>query len=149
MGAAAKERAGFHTWSESSSGIIGDPAKLSGAYHASPSIRSASSAAFFPCQTDAPRALRGLAAQAAASQWPTWAWHPFLWAAPKLQDVDDVKRIAQLLLEWPKDSFSEIAADASWWLKEAAKVLDENLLWALWDRITEASLQQIEKAHDE
>lgn len=150
-----KEQAGFHIWSESSSGIVGDPAKLSGVPAAqliSAAKRAADERDFLEgdawqalCQTDAPRALRGLAAQAAASQWPAWAWHPFLWAAPKLQEVDDIKRIAQLLLEWPKDSFSEIAADASWWLKEAAKVLDENLLWPLWDRITEASLQEIEK----
>jgi hypothetical protein len=152
-----KDRAGFHMWSESSSGIVGDPARLSDVPDAqliSAAKKAADDADFLEgdawqalCQTDAPRALRGLAAQAAVSQWPAWAWRPFLWATPKAQDVESVTRVAQLLLEWPKDSFSEIAADASWWLNEAAKTLNEDLLWPLWDRIAEASLQEIHEAH--
>ena len=150
-----KDRAGFHIWHEGSTGIVGDPARLSGVPDAqliSAAKKVADEADFLGgdawqalCLTDAMRALRGLEAQAIAGQWPAWAWHPFLWAAPKLLGVDDVSRVAKLLLEWPKDSFSQVAADASWWLNEAAKTLEEDLLWPLWDCIAEASLQNIEE----
>lgn len=154
-----KNQAGFHSWHESGSGIVGDPAKLRDVPDAQliPAAKKAKDEADFLdgdawqalCQTEASRALRGLAAQAAADQWPAWAWHPFLWAASKLQDVESVRRVAQLLLGWPKGSFAEIAADASWWLHEAAKTLDEDLLWPLWDRIAEASMQETsEEEHD-
>jgi len=123
-----KEQAGFHIWHGSSGA----------SFHEGDAWR-------VRCETDAPRALQDLAAQAADSQWPASAWTTFLWAAPKLQDVNDVKLVAQLLLKWPKDSFSEITAVASWWLKEATKTLDENLLWPLWDRIAEASLQEVKE----
>lgn len=152
-----KDQAGFHIWHEGSSGIVGDPTKLSGVPDAeliSAAKKAAGEAQFLEgdawqalCLTDAPRALRGLAAQAAASQWPAWAWHPFLWATKTLQDANDVTLVAQLLLRWPKDSFLEVAADASWWLNEAVKTLDEDLLWPLWDHIAEASLQKLEEAH--
>lgn len=154
-----KDQAGFHIWHEGSSAIVGDPARLSGIPDAqliSAAKKAADEADFLEgdawqalCQTDVPRALLGLVAQAAVCQWPAWAWRPFLWATPKAQDVESITRVAQLLLEWPKDSFSEIAADASWWLKEAATTLDEILLWPLWDRIAEALLQEIRETHDE
>jgi len=149
-----KDRAGFHIWHEGSSGVIGDPAKLSDVSDVdliSAAKKVVDEADILEgdawqalCQTDAPRALRGLEAQAAAGQWPAWAWHPFLWAATKLVGVDEVKRIAKLLLEWPKDGFSEVATAASSWLNEAAKTLEGDLLWALWDRIAEASLPDTE-----
>jgi hypothetical protein len=150
-----KEQAGFHIWTEGGSTIIGDPAKLSGVPDAQliAAAKKAIDEADFReggvwqalCETDMPRALRGLAEQAAEGEWPTWAWRPFLWATPKIQDGESVKRIAQLLLEWPKASFSEIAADASWWLDQAVRSLDENLLWPLWDRIAASSFQEIEE----
>ncbi len=154
-GVRPKERAGFHTWHTSSSGIVGDPGKFGGVPDeqlVSVAQETTKEAEFLKgdawqalCQTEAPRAFRGLAAQAAGGHWPAWAWHPFLWAAQKLQDVDSVNRIAQLLLDWPKASFSEIAADASWWLNESAKVLDDSLLWPLWDRIADAVSDQTEE----
>jgi hypothetical protein len=155
-----KEQAGFHIWLEGSRPIIGDFEKFSGVADAQliAAAKTAADEADFLegdawqalCQSDAPRALRGLEAQVAAGQWPAWAWHTFLWAAPKLQDAESITRVAKLLLEWPKDRFPEIAADASWWLNETAKTLDETLLWPLWDRLAEASLQEEEEeVHDE
>ena len=55
-------------------------------------------------------------------------------------------RVAELLLKWPETNFSDIAADASWWIKEGAASLDENLLWPLWDRIAEGSSQDATEA---
>jgi hypothetical protein len=143
-----KDQAGFHFWHESGDWAVGDPSKLGNIPDADlvPAAKKAADAAEFMdgdpwralTETDAPRALRGLAAQAFIGEWPVWAWQPFLWAASKLQDVDDVKRVAQLLLEWPKENFPEIATAASSWLNEAAKTLDDDLLWPLWDRIAEA-----------
>jgi hypothetical protein len=149
-----KEQAGFHMWYGSSHGVVGDPAKLSDVPDAqliAAAKRVADEAKFMEgdawqalCRTDSPRALRGLAAQAATEEWPVWAWRPFLWSSPKLQDADNLSHVARLLIEWPESSFSEIAAHASWWLNESAKVLDEELLWRLWDRIANASLQETE-----
>jgi hypothetical protein len=153
------ERAGFHIWHEDAHHIVGDAAKLNNVPDAqliSAARRTNDEADLRErdtwqalCQSDAPRALRGLKAEADAGQWPAWAWHPFMWAAQKLQDAESVKLVAQLLLDWPQASFSEIAADASWWLNEVTKTLDENLLWPLWDRIADSVLCGVEEAHDE
>jgi hypothetical protein len=65
-----------------------------------------------------------------------------------LQDVEGVRRVAQLLLNWPAESFPEIAGDASWWLNKSAKTLDESLLWPLWDRVAEAVSQKVEAPNE-
>jgi hypothetical protein len=154
-----KERAGFHAWHESSSGIVGDPTKLAGVPDDQlvPAAKKAADEEDFLegdawralCETDAPRALRGLAAQAADAQWPAWAWDPFLWSASKLRDANSLHHVARLLVEWPKDGFSDIATSASWWLNVTAKNLDDHLLWPLWDRIAEASYEEMEVALDD
>jgi hypothetical protein len=103
------------------------------------------------CQTEPLRALRGLSAEADKGQWPAWAWRPFLWAAPKIEDPNAPAAIAHLLLCWPLPSFKEIADTASWWIDEKAAALDESLLWPLWDRIADAVPRTAdeEKADDE
>jgi len=155
----SKERAGFHYWLESTSGVVGDPAKLSDIPDdqlVTAAKRVAASAGLREgdawealCQSDVPRALRGLEARAAAGEWPTWAWRPFLWAAPKQTNADDAKAIARLLLEWPEADFSEITGDASWWLNETAGIIDEELLWPIWDRLAEVSIHETKAAHME
>lgn len=150
-----KDQAGFHFWHENADWAVGDPSKLGNIPDTDlvPAAKKAADAAEFMdgdpwralTETDAPRALRGLSEQALVGEWPVWAWQPFLWAASKLQDVDDVKRVAQLLLDWPKESFPGIAATASSWLNEAAKTLDDDLLWPLWDRIAQACIQAQEE----
>jgi hypothetical protein len=109
------ERAGFHIWTEGSSAIVGDPDKLQGvsdAHLVTEAKRIADRAGFMEgdawqalCQSDPGRALRGLEAQATKHQWPAWAWNPFLWAAHQIDDPVATARIAQLLLEWPKEQF--------------------------------------------
>jgi len=138
------ERAGFRYWHGGGSAIAGDAAELRNVPDdslVSAAAIAAQGADFMDsnawqalCQSDPARALRGIVAQAAVGQWPTWAWRPFLWAADKLQDSESVNQVARLLLDWPEDTFFEIAAEASWWLNQAAKALDESLLWQLWDR---------------
>ena len=152
-----EEQAGFHMW-HGAGFVVGDPAKFSGVPDdqlISAAKKAADDADFLEgdawqalCQSDAPRALRGLDVQAGASHWPISAWHSFLWAAPKLQDVEGVRRVAQLLLNWPAESFPEIAGDASWWLNKSAKTLDESLLWPLWDRVAEAVSQKVEAPNE-
>jgi hypothetical protein len=71
-----------------------------------------------------------------------------LWAAAKLQDVNDVTLAAQSLLKYPDESFVEIAEGASWWLKESAHTLEEDLLWPLWDRIAGVVIEKTEEAPD-
>jgi hypothetical protein len=152
------EQAGFHIWTEGSSAIIGDADKLRGVsddHLVDEAKRAADQADFMEgdawqalCQSDPERALRGLEAGAEKSQWPAWAWNPFLWAAHKIENPAATARIAQLLLQCPKERFSEIAATASWWLNERTKALDDKLLWPLWDLIEEAVAQQPEETQE-
>jgi hypothetical protein len=153
------EQAGFHIWTEGSRAIAGDPGKLQGvsdAHLVAEAKRIADRADFMEgdawqalCQSDPERALRGLEAEVRNHQWPAWAWNPFLWAAHKMDDPVVTARIAQLLLECPKEQFSGIAATGSWWLNEKAKALKDELLWPLWDAIEEATTQEPEEASDE
>ena len=97
------------------------------------------------CRSEPDRALRGLKAQADVGEWPAWAWRPFLWAGDKIEDTDTVCLIAELLLNWPQDEFSEISDTASWWLNQKATVLDEEILiWPLWDRIEVSSPRDLQ-----
>jgi hypothetical protein len=142
------EQAGFHIWSGGARDIVGDPtifADISDDMLVSAAKKAAETADFMEgdawqalCQMEPLRALRGLAAEAAKGQWPAGAWRPFLWAAPKIEDLNAPAAIAQLLLRWPLPSFNEIADTASWWINEKSATLDESLLWPLWDRIVDA-----------
>lgn len=150
-----EEQAGFHSWIGEVRGISDDPTKLSAVPDSdliNVAEKVSAEAGFMGgdswqalCQSDAARALRGLASQAEVGKWPVWAWRPFLWAATKLPDISDVQLVAELLLKWPKDDIPEIAEVASWWLNEKANTLHAKLLWPIWDRIAEASFKNIEE----
>jgi hypothetical protein len=58
------------------------------------------------------------------------------------------QRIAELLLQWPADSFEKIAPAASSWLNGHAKTLSDTVLWVLWDRIADAALAETEQVPD-
>lgn len=141
------KQAGFHVWTEGTSGIVGDPTKLRGISDDElvPAAKRASDTADLMegdpwqalCQTESARALRGLSAQANKGEWPAWAWRPFLWASTTIEDPNAPETIAHLLLRWPLPSFNKIAETASWWVNENAAALDEPLLWQLWDRIVD------------
>ncbi len=153
-----KDRAGFHIWHETSIGVAGNIEKFNGVpddqlVNAITSVANSADiregdAWEALCQTDAPRALRGLAAQAAMNRWPETAWSRFLWASPKVLDSESVFRTCGLLLDYPSVNFFRIAKDASWWLKEITTTLDESILWRLWDRIFEAASQNKSDAFD-
>lgn len=153
------EQAGFHFWIESGDGIVGDPAKLDGVPDdqlISAAKKAADEADFREgdtwralCETDPIRALRGLAEEAAKNQWSMWAWQPFLGQTRRVQDTDNLKPAAQLLLKWPNNSFSKIVTDVSSWLNSMAKTLDEDLVWLLWDRIAAVSLQMDEANNED
>jgi len=46
------------------------------------------------------------------------------------------------LLLCPQENFSEIADAASWWLNQYSKSLSDQLLWPLWDRIAQTTLNE-------
>jgi hypothetical protein len=153
-----KDQAGFHIWHETSNGVVGNIEKLNGVsdeqlVNAATSVANSADIREGDvwetlCQTDAPRALRVLAAQAVVNQWPETAWSRFLWTSPKGLDFENVSRVGQLLLDCPMENFIKIAIDTSWWLKEMTTTLDENLLWPLWDRIFETTSQKKSDALD-
>lgn len=153
------EQAGFHIWTGEVTKVVGDPDKLKDVPDdklVAAARRAQEEADFLEgdpwealCRSEPGRVLKGLKAQADVGEWPTWAWRPFLWAGEKIQDADAVELIAKLLLDWPPGEFSEISDTASWWLDQKATVLDENLLWPLWDRIEVSSPRDVQEAEDE
>jgi hypothetical protein len=92
--------------------------------------------------------LRGLKAEAVKGRWQSWAWRPFLWAAQGIKDTNSIRDIAVLLLGAPKEVLTEISDAASWWLNEKVGVLDDELLWSLWDRLEEVSRDLGEPNHE-
>lgn len=152
------EQAGFHIWHEGASGIVGDPDKLKGITDdelVAAGEKAAAQADFLEgdawqalCQSDPPRALRGLEAQANKRLWAASAWDRFLWAAQKIEDPEGNAKIARLLLDAPDEPFAKMASSASWWLNEKARTLDDRLLWPLWDRIADSVPRNVEEAED-
>ena len=92
------------------------------------------------CRSDPDRALRGLAAAALNGDWSPEYWEQLLWSLTQYASPDTELTIAQLLLQWPRDSFDRIAIAGSSWLHGHAKKLPDALLWPLWDRIADATL---------
>lgn len=153
------EQAGFHIWHSGASRIEGDPAKLQDVADTDlvEEAKKAAAAADFLdgdswqalCLSDPDRSLRGLSAAATRGDWSQALWRDLLWARKEYAHPDTRARIAKLLLEWPTESFSEIAPAASSWLDEHAKSLEDVLLWPLWDRIADVSLIEIGEAGHE
>jgi hypothetical protein len=150
------EQAGFHSWHSSSSGrIVGDADKLAEIDDdklVEEAQRVASEADFMDgddwqalCTSDPDRALRGLDKAALAGDWPLELWQQFLWANKEYSDSTTESRVAELLLRWPLENFSKVAAPASWWLNQHCKALDDQSLWPLWDRIADSSLIENEE----
>jgi len=92
------------------------------------------------CLADPDRALRGLDAAASNGDWSPQYWEQLLWSRTVYSDPDTELRIAQLLLQWPRDSFDQIAGAASSWLEGHAKDIPDALFWRLWDRIADTTL---------
>jgi len=92
--------------------------------------------------------LRGLDAAATHGDWPKEYWEQLLWSRSPYADSGTEQKIAQLLLEWPQDTFDKIAIAASSWLHGHAKTLPDALLWPLWDRIADAALIESAEGDD-
>jgi hypothetical protein len=144
------EQAGFHVWHEGPREIRGDPEKLRGVADNElvAEARKIIAAADFMegdswqglCRSDPDRAMRGLAAAAKSGDWPPEYWEQLLWSFTAYADAETEPSIAQLLLQWPRDTFDKIAAAASSWLHGHGKTLSDPILWPLWDRIADATL---------
>jgi hypothetical protein len=149
------EQAGFHIWHEGVSRIVGDPEKLKDVTDddlVAAAEKAAAEADFLEgdawqalCQSDPPRALRGLSAQASKGLWSAAAWDRFLWAAQKIENSESTAKIAQLLLNAPDEPFAKMASSASWWLNEKARTIDDKLVWLLWDRIADSVPSNVEE----
>jgi hypothetical protein len=95
------------------------------------------------CLSNPDRALRGLDHAATRDDWPIGSWEQLLWSRTAYSDTTTEPRIAQLLTEWPGETFAKVSAAASSWLNERVKTLHDDLLWPLWDKIADASLIEI------
>ena len=150
------EQAGFHSWHSSSSGPIGgnankladiDDEKLVGE-----AMKLAVEADFTEgddwqalCSSDPDQALRGLDKASFADVWPLKLWRQFLWTNKEYGNPTTENRVAELLLQWRPENFSNISEAASWWLNQHSKALDDQLLWSLWDRIVGSSSIETEE----
>ena len=81
-----------------------------------------------------------MTAAAANGDWSPAHWEQLLWSLTAYADAGTELKIAELLLQWPRDSFDKIAAAGSFWLHGHAKKLPDAVLWPLWDRIAGATL---------
>jgi hypothetical protein len=153
------EQAGFHIWHESGTHELGgDTDKLKGVADSelvAEARKIAAAAGFMEgdswqglCLSDPDRALRGLDAAATNSDWFPGYWEQLLWSRNACADAVTELKMAQLLLQWPQDSFDKIAVAASSWLDGHAKTLPDALLWPLWDRIADATLIESAEADD-
>lgn len=139
----AHEQAGFHVWHGSVGFVSGDSEKFRDVPTESLVDEAQKASRQFDgdadwralCQTDPLRALQGLKAKADLNEWPKWAWSSFLWAAQSLDNPSGLRLAGNLILEMPEGELARIVDGAAWWLNEKAKVLDEDVLWKLWDRI--------------
>ena len=151
-------QAGFHIWHESGGRIEGDSKKLEGVPDSglvTEAKRLAAAADFLDgddwqalCLSEPDRALRGLDAAAGTGDWTPKLWEQLLWSRKEYAEPSTEQRIAELLSQWPTDSFGKIAPAASSWLNEHAKTLVDAVLWPLWDRIADAALAETEEAPD-
>lgn len=145
------EQAGFHIWhgddtleaevdSKTLAGIpdsqlVSETRKLDAA-----AIFSDSNVWQDLCAADPDRALRGLRAAASHDDWPLKYWERLLWSRTAYTALDTEEVIAQLLVNWPSETFAEVVDATSSWLTDHAKSLSPKLLWPLWDRLLDASL---------
>jgi hypothetical protein len=145
------EQVGFHVWHESGPrAIAGDADKLKNvadAHLVAEAKKIAAKADFLDgdnwqalCLEDPDRAVRGLDAAAEHGDWTVTFWEQLLWSRTAYTDPDTERRIAQLLLRCPAETFPKLSAAAASWLNERVKTLPEDLLWPLWDKIADASL---------
>lgn len=154
------QQAGFHLWSESHSGEIGDPTKLKNVrdedlIEAAKSIdgedpfRDGDVWRAF-CQTDPDRALLALEAEAKAGRWPEWAWRPLLWnSRASYSEPGGLEKIAKLLTAWPADTFAEVIGPASFWFGENSRNLDDDRSWPLWDHLCDVAALREEPTESE
>jgi hypothetical protein len=153
------EQAGFHIWSGGGTREVGgDTSELEGVGDSElvdKARKIAATAAFMEgdswqglCLSDPDRALRGLDAAATRGDWFPEYWEQLLWSRHAYADAGTEPKIAQLLLQWPQDSFDKIAVAASSWLDGRAKRLPDALLWRVWDRIADVTLIEAAEAGD-
>lgn len=151
-------QAGFHVWHESGYRNPGGSEKLDGVPDVelvAESKRLAAAADLRDgdnwqalCLSDPDRALRGLDAAAGSGDWTPELWRQLLWAHKEYSAPRTEHRIAELLLEWPVDSFGNILPAASWWLNQHSKTLSDGVLWPLWDLLADAALAEAEESPD-
>ena len=151
------EQAGFQVWSGGADWVAGDAKGLenvpdellvAAAQKAAEADRVGNDPWRVICENDPRRARRALEAQATQELWPVSAWTNFLAATRKIEASEDAEAIVRLLLGIPDASFVEIASAASWWLSSTIDILDDALLWALWDKIAACAPRSVNEVED-
>ncbi|UGY22919.1 hypothetical protein HU675_0033835 [Bradyrhizobium septentrionale] len=98
---------------------------------------------------DPDRAFRGLSFEMKHGNWPQDFWRQLLWSRTPYLDPGTEPHLAVLLANCPLDVLATFAPAAAAWLDEHAKTLSANLLWPLWDHLTQAArIETPENAHE-
>lgn len=127
------DRDDFHSWSEMRSGPDGKPellAKIADDRLVQEAMRLQRERRFDQgdiwrvfCAADPERALRGLQLEAANNQWQPEAWRSLLWTANDKGDVAFQFVLADLMLQMPDATLSELLPAATSWLQRRHEVL--------------------------
>ena len=157
---AEPEKVGFAMWQGGVTGLAGNKDKLA-SVSSERLIQAAKAAAdeadFMEgdtwqalCQDDSSKAFSGIESAAPADRWHEWAWRPFLWAATKITDPDELNRIADLLAQWPKSApFEETSSGAAWWMDEVSDKLKAPRLWEVWDLVEQRASRRTKILNDD
>jgi hypothetical protein len=154
------KKVGFVMWQGSLTEVVGNKEKLASVPDEKliEAARTAAGEADFMdgsswqtlCQDEPSRAFRGIENALPAERWHQWAWNPFLWAATKITDPDELNRIASLLAQWPESMpFDETSSGAAWWMDEVSEKIKAPLLWAVWDLIEQRAPRRTEVLNDD
>ena len=156
---AEPEKAGFVMWQGSVTPTVGTKEKLA-SVPSDQLIQAAKKAAdeadFMDgdswqrlCQSEPVLAFHGIEKAPASERWHEWAWRPLLWAANKVTDVDELNRIAALLVKWPETTtFDGTASGAAFWMDQVSDRLKAPVLWKLWDFIERRAPRRTEISND-
>jgi hypothetical protein len=149
------EKVGFAMWQGGVRGVVGNKDKLASVSddRLIQAAKTAADEADFMegdawqalCQDDPSKAFRGIENAPPAERWYEWAWRPFLWAATKITDPDELNRIVRLLVQWPTSApFEETSSGAAWWMDQVSEKLKAPLLWAVWDLVEQRAPRRVE-----
>lgn len=145
------DRDDFHSWSESSSGLSGQPALLANIADdrlVEEAMRIQRERMWDQgdlwrvfCQADPEKALRGLIAHAGAGVWDAEAWRPLIWTVAEGGEPEILAQVADQIIAMPEAQLRDLLDTVASLVQRRRSVLQADDLrggpryFSLWDRI--------------